>query len=54
VVCEEDTADRIAFQVNGRTIEVHLRASLHPEARRYSCGVGEPKRPSIFSVTCSD
>ncbi len=53
VVCEEDTAERIAFQVNGRTIEVHLRASAHPEARRYSCGVGENMRPSIFSVACS-
>jgi len=54
VVCEEDTEDRIAFQVNGRTIEVHLRASVHPEARQYSCRGGEPKRPSTFSVTCSE
>ena len=54
VVCEEDTADRIAFHLNGRTIEAHLRISAHPEPRRYSCGVGETMRPSIFSVACSD
>ena len=54
VVCEEDTASRIAFQVNGRTIEARMQSSPHPEPRRYSCGTGEPKRPSIFSVACSE
>jgi hypothetical protein len=54
VLCEEDTADRIAFQVNGRTIEVQLRSTAHPKPRRYSCRESEPRSPSIFSVACSE
>jgi hypothetical protein len=54
VFCKEDSADRIAFQVKGRTIEVQLRATVHSEPRRYSCGVGPHKSPSIFSVACSE
>jgi len=54
VLCVEDTAERIAFQVNGRIIEVQLQSTVHPEPRRYSCGTGAHKSPSIFSVACSE